>query len=296
MLKHQRVIAVPPQAFPTLRLQRKCSCGNHTIVGGECNECSKKNLLGLQTKLKTGEPQNFIYDFSRVRVNNVKQAEHMINKKGPALSPAMTGQPGLEESPMPTSSMQGQAGAIPTSGELPGAPGACVVQSAMPYSRGGIVRTSTGSVTEDFEVRVEWSSDKHRGETSYCAAECGEYHQFIKGYMRSSPNKDGSGLTDVSGKVFGGKPLDVNKFQEDGLDNNPQARYGHRKEKQTMNEKYEPDRLTGTKYVGKDSPGVHIGTFADFDLTFVGKLVDTCRNTEIQSEPWRVFYRGVIRP
>jgi len=114
--------------------------------------------------------------------------------------------------------------------------------------------------------------------------------------MRSSPNKDGSGLTDVSGKVFGGKLLDQNVFQEDGLDNNPKARYGHRNEKQTMNEKYEPDRATGTKYVGKDSPGVHIGTFADFDLTFVGKLVDTCKGTETVSAPWRVFYRGVIRP
>jgi hypothetical protein len=180
-------------------------------------------------------------------------------------------------------------------GELPGSPGACVVQSAIPFSRSGIKRTPTGNVFEDFEVRVEWSSAKHR-EASYCAAECGEYHQFIKGYMRSSPNQDGSGLIDVSGKVFDGKPLDQNVFQEDGLNNNPKARYGHRDEEQTMNEKYEPDRATGTKYVGKDSPGVFIGTFADFDVTFVGKLVDTCNGTETVSDPWRVFYRGVIRP
>jgi hypothetical protein len=211
-------------------------------------------------------------------------------------APAMTGEAGLDN-PEFTAMMPEQAeDAVPTSGELPGSPSACVVQSAMPYSRSGIIRTSTGSVYEDFEVRVEWSSAKHRGEASYCAAECGEYHQFIKGYMRSSPNKDGSGLTDVSGKVFGGKRLDPNVFQEDGLDDNPKARYGHRNEKRTMNEKYEPDRATGTKYIGKDSPGVHIGTFADFDLTFVGRLVDTCSNTETVSDPWRVFYRGIIRP
>jgi len=151
-------------------------------------------------------------------------------------------------------------------------------------------------VFERFEVRAEWSSAEHRGEASYCAAECGEYHQFVKGYLKTSSNKDGSDLKDVSGKVFGGKPLDEKVFQEDGLDNNPKARYGHRNEKQTMNEKYEPDRATGTKYVGKDAPGVHIGTFADFDLTFIGKLVDTCQGTETVSDPWRVFYRGVIRP
>lgn len=166
----------------------------------------------------------------------------------------------------------------------------------MPYSRSGIIRSATGSVTEDFEVRVQWSSDKYRGESSYCAAECGEYHQFVKGYMKSSSNQDGSGMTDVSGKVFGGKPLNPNAFQEDGRDNDANARYGHRKEKQTMNEKYEPDRATGTRYVGKDSPGVLIGTFADFDLTFLGKIVDTCNGTETLSEPWRVAYRGVIRP
>ena len=36
-------------------LQRKCSCGNHTIAGGECAHCSKKNSLALQTKLTVGQ-------------------------------------------------------------------------------------------------------------------------------------------------------------------------------------------------------------------------------------------------
>ncbi|MDH4607156.1 hypothetical protein [Pseudomonas sp. BN102] len=171
------------------------------------------------------------------------------------------------------------------------------MKSALPFSRSGIIRSSTGSVRESFEVRVEWSNSKdRRKETSYCAAECGEYHQFVKGFMKSSSNKDGSDLKDVSGKVFGGKALDQNNFQEDGLDNDPKARYGHRMEKQTMDESYLPNRATGDKYVGKDAPGVLIGTFADFDLTFVGVLADTCNGTEKVSDPWRVSFRGVIRP
>ncbi len=188
----------------------------------------------------------------------------------------------------------------PLSDSLPGAPNACVVNAMtmIPYSRSGILRSSAGTVGEKFEVRVEWKSAPAmaRGKTSYCAAECGEYHQFIKGHMRASPNKDGSGMSDVSSKIFGGIPLDENVFREDGLDRNPNARYGHRKEKQTMDEEYKPNRAAGTEYVGRDFPNVSIGTYADIDLTFLGKFVDVCNGTETLSDPWRVQYNGVIRP
>lgn|SRR5262245_52509890 len=305
-------------------LKRKCACGGTPGPTGECEECRRKRLqreiqnpkseirnassvppIVHEVLCSAGQPLDaqtraFIeprvnHDFSRIRVHTDAQATDSARE---VKAPAMTGEPGLDN-PESTAVMPEQAkDAAPTSAKLPGSPGACVVHthSAMPYSRSGIIRTPDGKVFENFEVRVEWSSAEHRGEGSYCAAECGEYHQFVKGYARSSPNQDGSGLTDVSAKIFGGKTLDQNVPQEDGLDKNPKARYGHRNETQTMNEKYEPDRATGTKYVGKDSPGVFIGTFADFDLTFVGKLVDTCNNTETVSDPWRVSYRGIIRP
>jgi hypothetical protein len=154
-----------------------------------------------------------------------------------------------------------------------------------------------GTVGERFEVQAEWRSlVGPRGEASYCAAECGEYHQFIKGHMLSSPNQDGSNLTDVSPKLFSGLSLDENQFGEDGRDTNPDARYGHRNEPQTMSEKYEPNRQAGTKYTGNDFPNVSIGTFADIDVTFRGDVVDTCNNTVNLSNTWRVQYRGVIRP
>lgn len=218
------------------------------------------------------------------------------------LSPASTGTPTAEEVEDPAPILAEPAGPAPLGVEppagLPGQPGACLVNAAMPYSRSGILRSSTGTVGEKFEVRAEWRSDPAlgRGETSYCAAECGEYHQFVKGHMRSSANKDGSNLKDVSAKIFGGVALDENVFQEDGLDSNPKARYGHRNEPRTMDEQYDPTRATGPRYVGRDFPNVSIGTFADIDLTFLGKLVDTCNRTESVSDPWRVQYRGVIRP
>jgi hypothetical protein len=37
-------------------LQRKCSCGGTSDPTGECEECSKKKRLGLQTKLRVNEP------------------------------------------------------------------------------------------------------------------------------------------------------------------------------------------------------------------------------------------------
>ncbi len=53
--------------MPEPQLQRACSCGNHTMAGGECSECSKKNRLGLETKLKVNEPGD-IYEREADRV------------------------------------------------------------------------------------------------------------------------------------------------------------------------------------------------------------------------------------
>ena len=36
-------------------LQRKCACGGAAGMSGECEECSEKKPLGLQTKLKVNE-------------------------------------------------------------------------------------------------------------------------------------------------------------------------------------------------------------------------------------------------
>src|SRR5437870_3651679 len=41
-------------ATPTRMLQRKCACGNATMGGSKCGECSKKERL--QTKVEVNEP------------------------------------------------------------------------------------------------------------------------------------------------------------------------------------------------------------------------------------------------
>jgi hypothetical protein len=44
----KRITDITP--VPPLILQRSCSCGNHTVAGGECEECSKGKETNLQRK------------------------------------------------------------------------------------------------------------------------------------------------------------------------------------------------------------------------------------------------------
>ena len=48
--------AVPSRLSRSGQLQRKCACNGATGVSGECEECKKKKLLGLQAKLQISEP------------------------------------------------------------------------------------------------------------------------------------------------------------------------------------------------------------------------------------------------
>lgn len=195
--------------------------------------------------------------------------------------------------------VQGADGPVPCDVNNVPIGSACLKSKDVPANRSGIVHQPFGSVGERFEMNVEWKDTPlfaRRPQTSFCAAECGEYHQFVKGHMLSSSNKDGSDPADVGGKMFGGQRLEENTFHEDGLDRDPKARYGHRKEPVTMDERYEPNRVVGEKYFGKDFPNVSIGTFADIDLTFLGKTVDVCHNdAETSSDTWQVKFRGIIR-
>jgi hypothetical protein len=57
MLQNQAKKSAKPSLTPTVSglLQRKCACGNETMTGGECEECSKRKRFGLQTKLMVNE-------------------------------------------------------------------------------------------------------------------------------------------------------------------------------------------------------------------------------------------------
>jgi hypothetical protein len=182
--------------------------------------------------------------------------------------------------------------------ELPGAPAACVTSTAIPADRSGIIRTASGMVGEKLSMNAEWSSAPYRGESSYCAAECGEYRQYVRGHMLASSNPDGRLPEDVSAVTADGQKLDQSTFKEDALDGDPARRYGHRQEQQKGADRYDPDpRRSGPTYRGSDFPNINIGTWADIDLEFLGKTIDVCNGAkETSSHSWTVRYTGVIRP
>ena len=68
--RHTAVSRLTPgktKSAPALGLlQRKCSCGDNRMGGGECEECSRKRS-GLQAKLKVGQPGD-IYEQEADRV------------------------------------------------------------------------------------------------------------------------------------------------------------------------------------------------------------------------------------
>jgi hypothetical protein len=88
---------------PETHLQRACACGNPTMAGGECSDCSKKNRPSLQTKLQVNEPGD-IYEQEADRI-----ADHaMAAPTHPALSvpphiQRFTGQPARQTDGAPAS-------------------------------------------------------------------------------------------------------------------------------------------------------------------------------------------------
>jgi hypothetical protein len=99
---HQQKPTATP--FASGFLQRKCACGNHTVGGAACNECSKKKRLGLQTKLKVNEPWD-IYEQEADRIADQVMAMP-ANSKVSRVPPSIqrhTGEPAGQRDTVPTS-------------------------------------------------------------------------------------------------------------------------------------------------------------------------------------------------
>jgi hypothetical protein len=168
----------------------------------------------------------------------------------------------------------------------------------MPVDRSGIIRTAFGFVGESFKMRATWTSAKLRGEASYCAAECGEYRQFVRGHMLAGSDPDGKDAHDVAPIGAGGAKLQEGNFTEDALDDDPTKLYGHRTDPQKGADKYSPDpRTSGPQYEGSDRPGINTGRWADLYLEFLGQTIDVCNGgKETSAHRWTVQYKGIIRP
>jgi uncharacterized protein DUF4157 len=171
-----------------------------------------------------------------------------------------------------------------------GAPGACVVREEIPSSRSGLLNGG-GVVGERFQVAIQWrdspAEDRNRP-GSYCDCACGEYHQFVKGHLIINGQRE-------TWHLWGGAVLEDNVYHEDGLDRNPAARYGHRREPLTMDEEFSPDRNSGCFYIGRDFPRVMIGSDTDMLFQFKGQTYDACNQVYGPIHEWEVRYVGPIK-
>ncbi len=91
-------------------LQRKCACGNHTMAGGVCAECSKNKRFGLQTKLVVNAPGD-IYEREADRMADqvmAAPAHHAVSGAPPRIQ-RFAGQPDVQTTTMPASVNQALA-------------------------------------------------------------------------------------------------------------------------------------------------------------------------------------------
>lgn len=85
-------------------LQRKCACGGSSGLSGECEECRKKKMQGIQTKLAIGEPGD-AYEREANRIAD----QVMATPAGPAINGAppliqrFAGQPARQAEAAPAS-------------------------------------------------------------------------------------------------------------------------------------------------------------------------------------------------
>lgn len=173
----------------------------------------------------------------------------------------------------------------------------CKVKSFdAPKNRTGCVKTAGVNVVESFEMDAEFEPE--------CA--CCEYRQFVKGKFEYDGAKLDHKLCDYDGN---GTPdsLSETSYTEDGAQSGATCiQYGHRVpgpgfSDNGANDVYSmPNRATGCKYDGFDSPGMRgltAGKTYNMDLAFKGQIIDTCCNNKIvQEKTWTVQCSGTAAP
>lgn len=303
-------------------LQRKCVCGKSARADDQCEECKKKEaLLQRRPSFSGSEPSaaspivhqvfrspghplqeakraflesSFGHDFSKVTVHAhtrppesgrasvtgdppsaafsprrehiaLRTADKAPNKASPTPSPAR-----------PASPPSAPAASQPSPTKLH----ACVTSEKIPDKRTGVM-LQQGQVNDYFEMNVDWNNSGPG-----CDCKCGEYRQFVKGYIKVNGRKKTKPLA-------GGASLEENTYHEDG-DPSP---YGHRSEPEKSVDKFiNPGRITGCSYRGKDTPGAQVDPDAhvDMSLTFKGQTYDACNGTFGKINEWTVLFNDFV--
>jgi hypothetical protein len=160
---------------------------------------------------------------------------------------------------------------------------ACVKRADMP---GGLMNLAAiyGVVTGFFTMEIDWHEDDPG-----CACCCGEYRQFVKGFIKVNGTKQKKTL-------FNGNLLSDKTWNEDSDDKN--HAYGHRDSSEAVNDKFIPDRKNGCLYRGFDTPGITdvavAGKRVDAFLEFKGQAFDRCQNTAGSERSWKLEFHDDV--
>ena len=160
---------------------------------------------------------------------------------------------------------------------------ACVKNEAIAVGPTNLA-ASLGFVSGLFTMEIDWHEDNPG-----CACCCGEYRQFVKGFVKID------GVKQVK-KLFNGKTLSETAWNEDSDAKN--HAYGHRDLPDDVNDQFIPDRKSGCLYRGFDTPGVTDtavpGKRVETKLDFKGQTFDRCQKTFGSEKTWTMEFKGDV--
>jgi Domain of unknown function (DUF4157) len=160
---------------------------------------------------------------------------------------------------------------------------ACVKRADIP---GGLSNLAAmpGMLAGFFKMEIDWHEDDPN-----CACCCGEYRQFVRGFIKINGTKQ-------TKKLFNGKSLSETDWNEDSDEAN--HAYGHRDLSEEVNDKFIPDRKSGCLYRGFDTPGIDdpavAGKHVEMVLEFKGQTFDRCQKTFGPENLWKLDFKGDV--
>jgi hypothetical protein len=160
---------------------------------------------------------------------------------------------------------------------------ACVKRANLPDGPQSLSYAG-GILTGLFTMEIDWHEDDPQ-----CACCCGEYRQFVKGFVKINGKKQTKTL-------YKKQTLSETDWVEDSDPSNHP--YGHRDEAEAVNDKFIPDRKNGCLYRAFDTPGITnsavAGTTVDISLKFKGQAYDRCQDKVSSEREWNMEYKGDV--
>jgi hypothetical protein len=166
------------------------------------------------------------------------------------------------------------------SGRTKGLSKCCVKEFNIPANRSGRQVKGT-KLYESFNMNADFDN------TTKCQSKSCEFRQYIRGIYTFN------GVAAIHQLPYG--PLDPVEWREDGVPHHfgkgRHMFYGHRDIPETLSDTYQPERKTGHKYRGWDSPMMSHplpGVTMVMNLEFKAEIIDVATGKVIQTTTWTV--------